>query len=212
MIRSLHRHIRTPFEIVIINDNSQFPVTVNMLHRLQESGIKVMNTDIQWEDFNELVARTSALVQSHMENSSSDTYIVTDPDCALDSAPGNILLIYQKVLEALNLHCVGGSIRWDDWPEDLPAYEDAMVTKEAQSVNINRRNYYYIRADVDTTFAMYNRTSTFKRLEPNRSVRMLPPLGIRHLDFYLSKQNVPPDVRHYLDKARASGTSHQVHL
>ncbi len=58
------------------------------------------------------------------------------------------------------LHSVGASLRWDDWPSGLPAYELSISRRPPAAFHYPRaprrawRNYFYIQAPVDTTFAM----------------------------------------------------------
>lgn len=124
----------------------------------------------------------------------------TDPDCALDSAPWNLLQVYQHALESLKLTAVGTALRWDDFPESLTlAYEGNVAKLPPKALLYNDRNYYYIDAPVDTTFAMFRTGPRLKRLR-GKHVRMLPPLGARHLDFYLTKDRLPDDYVFYHHK------------
>jgi hypothetical protein len=58
------------------------------------------------------------------------------------------------------LHSVGASLRWDDWPSGLPPYEMPISRRPPAAFRYpppphsSWRNYYYIQAQVDTTFAM----------------------------------------------------------
>ncbi len=42
------------------------------------------------------------------------------------------------------------------------------------------------------------------------SIRMLPPLGARHLDFYLDPERLPDDYTYY--KRQVGGHNHMFHL
>ena len=210
VIRSFHRYIRTPFEIVIFNDRSSFPVATNFLMRLEASGLHIHHSTIEWENFDQLYSMLAKFIEDYMASSQSEFYVLTDPDCALDSAPWNILDVYQRALVELKVTAIGASIRWDDWSDLVwnTGYERSYTKLTPQIVGIRGKTYYYIDAPVDTTFAMYRKGKRISRLT---YARMLPPLGVRHLDFYLEK-NIPPDYVYYHNHSRKSGVNHMSHI
>lgn len=122
-IYSYHRYLRTPFEIIIHDEGSTYPPMLQYLQSLEDMGVPVYRVrprtpDTSIEKVTDSVART---VAAYLEKSKSDVYVVTDPDVALDSAPPNLLLVYETLLTSLNITCVGASLRWDDWPEQIQA-------------------------------------------------------------------------------------------
>jgi hypothetical protein len=219
-LRSYHRHIRTPFEIVIFNDNTTFPTAANFLNRLKESGVKVHDNTVNWKEtatgdkFNSLFGLFGNFIMEYMKTAPSEYYVLTDPDCALDSAPGNILQVFQALLEEKNLPGVGSAIRWDDWPEHTIKgdYEAAFVTRDAEKFVYHGKAYYYQSAPVDSTFCMYKKGNGYGRDSDIIKARMLSPLAVRHLDFYLDPENLPADYRYYHDAAYQSGVNHMGHL
>ena len=211
-LRSFWRTMRTPYEIVIMNDNSTYPDATAFLQKLREAGVTVHDNDRTWTTFDDLYKINADFVASYMAAHTSEYYVLTDPDCALESAPWNILFVYQAVLDGLGLEAVGASLRWDDFPETMSApYEATMLKLQANAFEMNGRHYYYIAAPVDTTFAMYRKGHKLQRLR-GKYVRMLPPLGARHLDFYLEKGKLPPDYSYYHSSARAKNVNHMQHL
>lgn len=192
-VRSLHRHIRTPWELVIINDQTTHPVALSFLERAVQAGVHVHTNIRRWDNFDALYKILADYIDSYMASSStSPVYVLTDPDCALDSAPGDILLVYAHALTMLRLRIAGASIRWDDWPAELPGglgYEDFKLRRglspEGKRMAVRAfkyagRNYHYLEAPVDTTFAMYRAGVPMQRLA-QPSIRILPPLAVRHL-------------------------------
>lgn len=120
--------------------------------------------------------------------------------------------VYQHALEALDLTAVGTALRWDDFPESLTlAYEGNVAKLPPKALLYNDRNYYYIDAPVDTTFAMFRTGPRLKRLRGTH-IRMLPPLGARHLDFYLERDRLPEDYKYYHAVARKKAVNHMGHL
>lgn len=213
MLRSLYRHLRTPYEIVLIHDNSTYPGAVRFIDRLKDSGVFVYENARPWEDFDEFYDAVADCVDHYMRHSESEFYVLSDPDCALDSVPWDMLAVYQSILQDLHLDVVGAALRWDDFPEGLrgAAYEDTIARLPAQTYTLDGRNYYYIEAQVDTTFAMYRKGPRLVRFA-GKHVRMLPPLGARHLDFYFDKSRLPPDYSYYHAAARKKEVNHMSHL
>jgi hypothetical protein len=212
-LRNLYRYLRTPFEVVIIHDMSTYPVAVQFIDRLKDSGILVYETTRPWTDFDEFYQIIADLVAHYMQYAASSYYVLTDPDCALDSAPWNLLLVYQTIMDELEVDVVGAALRWDDFPESLAGanYEEKIARLPAQTFTYQERSYYYIDAQVDTTFAMYRKGPRLQRFA-GKHIRMLPPLGVRHLDFYLEKNRLPPDYVEYHKAARRGDVNHMVHL
>lgn len=213
-LRSFYRYIRTPFEIILIHDNSTFPAAVHFVQRLGESGVLVYENQHPWEEFDHFYEIVADFVEEYMRSSEATHFVLTDPDCALDSAPSNILLVYENILDGLGVDVAGAALRWDDWPEASRSNrnEDYFVTLPAEAYNFNGLHYYYNeKAHVDTTFAMYNKNRRLRRCQGSY-VRILPPLGVRHLDFYLDKEHLPADYKYYHTRAKAKQINHMTHL
>jgi len=155
------------------------------------------------------------MITNYMRTSSSNYFVLTDPDTPLDSAPGDILFVYQFILNGLSLYNVGASIRWDDWHErfrdNQGHYEDAFIHSIPKVYEYRSVNYYYIEAAIDTTFALYKKGVPLRRVG-GPSIRMLPPLGVRHLDFYLGERDAPEDVLYYESEALTNRVNHFSHV
>ena len=206
-------------QLIIFNDNSTYPDAVRFLDRLAASGVKVHDNKREWGSFDELYETVADFVEGYMnESSKSDYFILTDPDCALDSSPWNILFVYQAALEGADetgVDVVGAALRRDDYPETMhfpkkENWDDYHKYNELNYAKLpsfpflhNDLNYYYMKVPVDSTFAMYRSSSSLKRLAWKKYIRMLPPLGARRLDFYLEKGNLPEDYKYYHRTARS---------
>jgi hypothetical protein len=205
-LRSFHRYIRTPFEIIILDNKSTYPRAVAFLKRLEEAGVKIYRLPQTWSKFNELHDIAVSFIEVHMINSASDYYIFTDADCALDSAPHNILDVYKAALDNLDYNLIGAAIRWDDLSEAVRKQKKEYLYldghRDIKSFMYQDSTYYYAPALVDTTFAMARKGTRLARLKQT-SIRMLSPLGIRHVDFYLDPKNLPHDYVYYIQKARS---------
>ena len=201
--------LQTPTQIIIFNDNTTYPAAVRFLDRLAASGVKVYDNKREWGSFDELYEIVADFVEGYMaESSTSDYFVLTDPDCALDSSPWNVLQVYQAALEGVEgtgVEAVGAALRWDDFPKENGDGHHELNYAKLPSFPFlhDELYYYYVKAPVDSTFAMYRRTTRLQRLSMKSDIRMLPPLGARHLDFYLEKSNLPEDYLYYHKSTRA---------
>jgi hypothetical protein len=205
-LRSYHRYIQTPFEIIILDNKSTFPRAVAFLKHLEKAGVKIYHLPQTWTSFNELHDIAVSFIEAHMRTSPSEYYIFTDADCALDSAPPNILDVYKAALDTLDYNLIGAAIRWDDLPSAVRKQKKEYLYldghRDIKTFTYQDRLYYFAPALVDTTFAMARKGTRLARLKQT-SIRMLSPLGIRHLDFYLDPNNLPQDYIYYLNRARS---------
>ncbi|KAJ3167444.1 hypothetical protein HDU88_002366 [Geranomyces variabilis] len=206
-IRSLHRVIQTPFEIIIIDDSSTFPAAVNFLKRLNDSGITILHPAARAADapFDMIYKDVAKLITAHMNTTEAENFIWTDPDVPLDGdGPGDILVVYAEALRQHGeLYNVGCSLRWDNWLEEIRdgkiENEKHWVKAPVHCLEYRQVCYHYLEAPIDTTFAMFRKGVTLKRLS-SPSIRMIAPLGCRHLDWIIPKDSIPADVRYYASK------------
>ncbi len=89
-------------QVVIFNDNSTFPDAVRFLDRLRASGVHMHDNKRQWAHFDELFEAVADFVEIYTTAAKSPYYVLTNPDCALDSAPWNLLQVYQHALKRLD--------------------------------------------------------------------------------------------------------------
>ena len=62
ILRTYWRSIKTPYEIVILNDNSTYLGALAFLDRLRDAGVKVYDNDRAWSGFDELYKINAALL------------------------------------------------------------------------------------------------------------------------------------------------------
>lgn len=199
--------IKTPYEIVIHDNDSTYPPTVEYLKGLEKSGIKVY-----WNTTSELGSVRDS-IRDFMARVDGRHYVVTDPDVELDNVPGDILEVYASLIEYFTEYrVIGLSLRWDDIPDHYPFKERAVTgdrivwSQEIKYFNYQGNVFPYVVHHVDTTFAMY-------RNEPRHGPRLLmsemadlitmPPYTGRHLDWYQDPNNLTADQRYY---AKTCGT------
>ena len=140
----------------------------------------------------------NALYKSRMLKKLNITvpYVYTDPDVLpVESCPKDLVWrLAQVLMKHPYLEKAGAGIKYDDltfW--DKERYSDYEA------------NFYYVPladdvyfAPVDTTFALYKPTYHYCMM---RSVRTKGELMVRHLPYYLDRDNLPPDEVYYMEHA-----------
>lgn len=217
-MHSYRTQIKTPFEIVILDQGTTYPATVKYLKWMEDAGIKVY-----WREDNpndgikknakrdEVSVRDNILDYFKLHPESN--YVVTDPDILLDNVEGDILDVYAYLLEEMpSIAVVGTMLRIDDIPDYFPLRKELLSGKKGMHKSLHSRpvhtvvcNGYevqYIKAPIDTTFAMYRAGTSWKRLQGG--IRTLAPYGARHLDWYVNPKAMPPDQQYYMNCASAN--------
>lgn len=162
-IKSYYQYIRTPFEIVIFDDNTTFPSSILFLQKLELAGVTVHYNIKKWNDFESLFSLFSDFVSDYMRTSKSSHYIISDPDCALDSAPGNIIHVYEAFFEGLKVKGVGAALRWDDWVDITPfRHQQVFILSPSKQFEFYKRNYFYISATTDTKLLCIKMESVYR--------------------------------------------------
>jgi len=117
----------------------------------------------------------------------ADYYIVTDPDCTYDNVPADWL---DKMLDARE-DKVGFSLEIND----LPDTEIGRQAKEHESKYWTVPHVHGWNSHIDTTFALYSKGMRFTY----DAVRLDRPYTIKHEPWYITKENITPEWRYYLD-------------
>lgn len=135
-----------------------------------------------------------------------ERYIVTDGDLDLSEIPDDAM----DVLDAgfaldPSAHKVGFSLRIDDLPPD--GVLTAAVREWEARYWTRPVGERYFRADIDTTFAMYDSRRPGNAYGP--ALRTAPPYTARHLPWYWTRETMTGEIRYYLkalNKAVGAGT------
>ena len=191
---------------IIVHDNgSREPDTLRVLDALEQEGIRVFRR-APISDANELnlVDETVSAVFSTRE---SGPYIVTDCDIDLAESSPDAISVYLELLNAFpDIECVGPMLRIDDIRKSYPLFGRVMNRHISQFWHqrpeigtIGGREIAYLRAPIDTTFAVHRSAEPFRRLKPG--MRVYTPFDGRHLDWYPHEQQredqpVPEVYRH----------------
>jgi len=196
-----YRRQSVPVDVVVHDNGSDDPYTLDMLVQLEREGVTVVRRPrISSTDELNLVDET---VQEIFRSRPHSPYAVSDCDVSLGESSRDTLAACLDLLEAMpDLECVGPMLRIDDVPTTYPLYVPLMNrhvgafwSQEPRWVAPQGRLLAFQRAPVATTLAVYRAGSTFRHI--TRGARLYPPYAARHLEWY-------PDADHGRDAYRAS--------
>lgn len=217
-MHSYRTQIKTPFEIVILDQGTTYPATIKYLRRMEDAGTRVY----RWEENpNNGIKRNAKRNEKSVRDAIADyfkthpesNYIVTDPDILLDKVDYDILDVYTQLLWMLpKIAVVGPMLRIDDIPDYFPLKKQLLGGKiglhkrfHACKVIVTycqSKEIRYIKAPIDTTFGMYRAGTSWRRLQSG--IRTFHPYGARHLDWYVNPEAMPPDQQYYMNCASAN--------
>ena len=137
-----------------------------------------------------------------------DYFVVSDTDLIpYSNTPVDILSKMKDLLDRYPAYNhVGASLEINDLPNHSPLknkvkqWEDQYWSPQTPLLN----NEVY-SAPVDTTFAMYRKTSNVLELSP--ALRMDRPYTLQHLDWYIDPKNLPEEFRYYLKNCKNGESS-----
>lgn len=140
--------------------------------------------------------------------SPQNAYIVTDPDLDFSNVPLDVLDILWFAIQNYKTPKCGLSIEINDLPKDNPM-SDPKISKQPVAewekqfwINQLPFDKRYFIAAVDTTFSMYLFPSYY--IVP--SMRTNRPYTVRHLPWYLTKNNITEEYKYYLSKSETSSS------
>jgi len=197
-IDSYHNCIKTPFEIVIHDNDSTYAPTVSFLKQIEEQGAKVY-----WNKTNDIRSVNNSVSDWMEKHKNVKYFIITDPDVALDEASGNILDFYKALLVA-NQHAqvVGPMLEIDNLPDYYPLKKEVIKSHYYQfwqhvptSLEYGGKKCRVQRAAIDSTFGMYRRGYIWNG--PAVGIRTHAPYAALHLDWYLDPSNLSEDQEYY---------------
>ncbi len=200
-----YRRLTVPLDIVVHDNGSDDPETVAELERLEGDGITVVRRPkISAPDqLNEV----NDSVRAYFERAGRETrYIVTDSDIDLSIAGIDAIEVYSALLDRFpRAECVGPMLRIRDIPADYALYNHVMNRHIAQfwrrtpkRAVIPQGTVAYIKAQIDTSFALHRAGQPFHRLK--QGLRVYEPYEALHLDWY------PGDADEDRNYAQSSST------
>ena len=181
-------------EIIIIDNGSS---NLELMQWYKDTKHKVI--------FLENVGHTAPWDCGLINRIDTDYYVVTDPDLDLSNAPIDTLMHLAEILEKNpTLGKVGLTLETSDIPENSPYFNHVNTFEKTISKSEEIDNLF-IKAPVDTTFAIYDRRYLNKY--EICGVRTLPPYAAKHIPWYI----VEPigEFKNYLDNANSKSSSYK---
>lgn len=171
-------------EIIIFDQQSTYPETLTYY---KNCGLKVVYND------------KNGGPHSTWGLPFNDTYfIVADSDCDYSGIPDDWLDKMLQVLRETDTFKVGFSISLDN----LPITEMYKKIMDIELKYWTKKNEYGWIADIDTTFALYRPHSPFSY----GALRLDKPYCIKHVLWYLTKNNITDEWRYYINNSTGIST------
>lgn len=198
--------LSTPYEIVIINNDTDDPSALEYLKSLPYK----IYTFPKIFNITELECNIVAGVKRYYENNYAPYYAVSDCDICFEDAPHNTLDVYIDLHHALGgKYNVGPALMIDQIPDWYPLKNKAIIDSTFDLLPHNQKLWngvQYIEAGIDTTFCLFNANNTnFKRL--SSTVRVNKPYAAHHLDWYIDIRHPSEDQKIYMFKKSPVGSS-----
>ncbi len=196
-----------PVDVIVHDNGSDDPATLDTLSRLEKEGVAVYRrSKIDAVDDLNLVDKSIRSYFGWFRKRSQ--YVVTDCDIDLSIASPDTLEVYRELLERFpDAECVGPMLRIEDIPESYPLYNRVMNRhieqfwhKQPEIIETRYGQCAFIRAQIDTTFALHREGSRFRRMK--KGLRVYNPFEALHLDWY------PHNLESAYQKSSSSEISH----
>ncbi len=187
-----YRLLTTPFELVLIDNGSDWQPAVELLDELERWPIvrKVYRLG-KVRSMDELTAHFNVALRDQYKPGEWGWFAVTDADVCFDGAVPHTLSAYRELALMHNVS-VGPHLRIDaEIPHGYPLRPRLLATETRllyrRTMN-NWRDIPYSAHDIDTTFHMFPAAPEFQRLKMN-PVRVGAPYDAMHLDWYVDAFN-----------------------
>jgi len=168
-------------EIIIFDQQSEYPPLLEYY--------KTINTTIVYSKTNG--GPHSVWGETLKRYFNNNHFIVTDSDCIYDDVPNDWLDIMLNVLNTTNIFKVGFSLNI----QDLPNSEIGNQAIEWENKYWSKKVDFGWNAHIDTTFALYRPHSGFSY----DAIRLDKPYCIKHIPWYLNKENITDEWLYYLN-------------
>jgi glycosyltransferase involved in cell wall biosynthesis len=185
------RKLSRPTEIVVHDNGSTDPTTLAILDELERGGMSVFRSR-PISSYEELDNVDETIRAYFADWGEPQRYAVSDCDVDLSVAHPRALDVYDELLNRFrDAECVGPMLRIRDIPPHYPLYNRVMNRhieqfwhQRPEVVETSFGHVAFIRALIDTTFALHRAGEPFRR--PKSGLRVYDPYEARHLDWYLT--------------------------
>jgi glycosyltransferase involved in cell wall biosynthesis len=187
------QRLSTPVEIVVHDNGSTHPETLAVLEELDRNGIQVFRSRLI-TSADELNNVNETIEAYFAEWGEPQRYVVSDCDVDLSIADPQALKVYNELLNRFRgTECVGPMLRIRDIPPSYPLFNRVMNRhieqfwcRVPEFADTSFGQVAFIRAAIDTTFALHRAGEPFRRLK--QGLRVYEPYEARHLEWYLLEE------------------------
>ena len=185
--------------IIIVDNNSDYQPLLEYYKSL-----KYQNVQVAYLGINSCLNGVGYLLGKLKK---TDKYIVTDSDLLpYAETPLNIISHLKKLLDKYPAYNhIGPSLEINDIPQSN-ILRERIVQHESQywPPLAKKINEEVLIAPIDSTFAMYRITSNFFLRYP--ALRTDRPYTLKHLDWYLNKENPTDEMTYYIKTCKPVAT------
>ncbi|MDX9856091.1 MAG: polysaccharide pyruvyl transferase family protein [Candidatus Moranbacteria bacterium] len=204
-----YRKLNREVEIIVHDNGSDDVEVLEYLKKLENEGIMV----IYGPKINspEEINNISKTIDVYFRTRKASNYIVTDPDIELTNVKKDLLDLYEYLLKKYpKANCVGPMLTIRDIPDDyvlrnhvFDLHIKQFWGNKPEEIIWKGKKIAIQFCPIDTTFAMYRKNFSFKRL--NDGIRVYYPYEARHLDWYISDEDKnKKEHREYSQKASSN--------
>lgn len=128
-------------------------------------------------------------------------FIVTDPDLDYTGIPTDWLgVLREGFKEGSNIQKVGFSLEYRDIPDKFPGKRDVQKWEsQFWKPEVKRGRFY--RANIDTTFALYNKETAPPFRFIGNAMRAERPYMAKHKPWYINKDDLDEELMYYYNTA-----------
>jgi hypothetical protein len=192
------RKVNDPASFIIVDNGSDYLPLLAFYDSLDLPNVQVVR--LGYNSWRKGVAHLSKLLNGF------EKFVLTDPDLLpYTSTPNDVVSHLSALLDRYPaFNHIGLSLEINDLPDN--ALRETVQRHEGQfwppTTDLLNEEVYV--AAVDTTFAMYRRSSDVEALAP--ALRTARPYTLRHVDWYIQPSNVSEEYLHYLQSVSPVAT------
>ncbi len=193
--------------IFLIDKGSDYPPLIDYYNKLEKEGMHIIYSDPMIAGPDGPGGLNDLHIEIDKYKDKFDYYAVTDPDISLEGCDDDILNIYSQLLDRYaEIDIVGPMLKIDDIPKEYPPREwcfrrhvDQFWSKKPEKVELNKKDVYFQKAKIDSTFGLLRSSKSFVRLLDG--IRVYTPYEAKHLDWYILPTAITKDQQHYMDNS-----------
>ncbi len=192
--------LEDPVAIIIVDNKSTLPPLLAYYEHLEHPRVQVVKLN-----YNSWRNGVKYLGEHRLKR--YDKFVITDVDLLpYANTPKNLMSHLSSLLDQYpEYNHVGTSLEINDLPDHNPMkamvikYENIFWPPLARALDGD-----VFVGKIDTTFAMYRSSSNILKTEG--ALRTNRPYTLKHVDWYLNPENLPPEYQYYLASCKPCAT------